>query len=64
MLTLNEIGFEGGGVNPEFVQDSTFTLPLPNYSTPSVVDIDADGDLDVFSGALAGGLFLMENQSR
>jgi hypothetical protein len=55
---------EGGGVNPEFVQDSTFTLPLPNYSTPSVVDIDADGDLDVFSGALAGGLFLMENQSR
>ena len=55
---------EGGGADPVFVQDSTFTLPLPNYSTPSVVDIDADGDLDVFSGGLAGGLVLMENRSR
>ncbi len=55
---------EGGATDPEFVQDSTFTLPLPNYSTPSVVDIDADGDLDVFSGALGGGLVLMENRSR
>ena len=55
---------EGGGADPVFVQDSTFTLSLPNYSTPSVVDIDADGDLDVFSGGLAGGLVFMENRSR
>ena len=55
---------EGGSTDPEFVQDTTFTLPLPNYSTPAVVDIDADGDLDVFSGGLAGGLVLLENRSR
>jgi hypothetical protein len=55
---------EGGTTDPVFVLDSTFTLPLPNYSTPSAVDIDGDGDLDVFSGSLAGGLVMMENRTR
>ena len=49
-------------VDPLFVVDSTFTLPLPNYSTPSLVDIDGDGDLDVFSGGRGGGLILFEGR--
>ncbi len=68
------LGREEGGVllyrregsaadaDPLFVLDSTFTLPLPRYSTPSVVDIDADGDLDVFSGGLGGGLIFFEGR--
>jgi uncharacterized protein (DUF2141 family) len=68
------LGREEGGVllywragsatdaDPLFVPDSTFTLPLPRYSTPSVVDIDGDGDLDVFSGGLGGGLIFFEGR--
>ena len=55
---------EGSAANgePLFVLDSTFTLPLPRYSTPSLVDIDGDGDLDVFSGGLGGGLIFLEGR--
>jgi hypothetical protein len=35
---------------------------LPNYSTPILVDIDGDGDLDFFSGGLSGGLIFFENR--
>ena len=55
---------EGSAADPDpvFVLDSTFTLPLPNYSTPSLVDIDGDGDLDVFSGGLGGGVIFLEGR--
>jgi hypothetical protein len=48
--------------NPLFVLDPTFTLPLPTYSTPALVDIDGDGDLDAFSGGLGGGLIFLEGR--
>ena len=53
---------EGGTGEPVFVEDPTFTLPLPNYATPSVLDIDGDGDLDVFSGGISGGMTFLENR--
>jgi len=39
-----------------FEQDSSFTLSLNNYSTPAIVDIDGDGNVDIISGNLSGGL--------
>jgi hypothetical protein len=61
VLLYLRVGSTADG-EPVFVLDSTFTLPLPNYSTPSFVDIDGDGDLDVFSGGLGGGLIFLEGR--
>jgi hypothetical protein len=64
------LGREEGGIvlfrntgtrsEPAFTADTTFTLPLPALSTPVFADIDGDGDLDVLSGALGGGLVYFE----
>ncbi|MEM8485940.1 MAG: VCBS repeat-containing protein [Bacteroidota bacterium] len=64
------IGREGYGMHyyenqgtpemPNFVLDETFSLALPSLSAPAFVDIDADGDLDFFSGGDGGGLFFYE----
>ncbi len=43
-----------------FVLDLEFTLPLPMMSTPHFADVDADGDLDVVSGGLPGGVVYLE----
>ena len=43
---------------PAFTIDSTVTHPVPPFSTPTFVDIDADGDLELFTGGVAGGIQL------
>ena len=46
---------------PDFVEESSFDVAVPALSTPTMVDIDADGDLDFFSGGDGGGLLFYRN---
>jgi hypothetical protein len=39
-----------------FVADSTFTVDVPLMAAPAFVDIDGDGELDLFSGGIGGGV--------
>ncbi len=60
------LGREAGGVLlylnegtpgvPVFVESGTLPAPFPILSVPAFTDIDLDGDLDIFSGGLGGGL--------
>jgi hypothetical protein len=36
-------------------------IHVPSHACPAFVDIDADGDLDVFLGELDGGLYFYRN---
>jgi hypothetical protein len=61
--------------NPQYISDgdpatvtaSAFStivdlgLDVGDYATPALADVDADGDLDMISGNLAGGLSFHEN---
>ncbi|RMH89446.1 MAG: hypothetical protein D6681_14335, partial [Calditrichaeota bacterium] len=53
---------DGTPQSPNFVLDNTFQIPLHLRSAPRFADIDADGDLDLFSGVDGGGLVFYENQ--
>lgn len=49
---------------PAFVLDNALNLTVPSVSSPAFVDIDADGDLDFFSGGDGGGLYFYMNRQK
>ena len=51
----------GSVTEPSFEMDGTLDIPMRPMTTPALVDIDGDGDLDLFSGGIAGGLTFHEN---
>lgn len=51
---------DGNAREPRFVSDPTFTVPLMTYSTPVFVDLDADGQAELVSGGLSGGVTYRE----
>lgn len=53
---------DGTRTTPDFVLDSAMTLPVPPFATPIFADIDADGDVDFFSGGIGGGLLFYRNR--
>jgi len=68
------VGREDGGVStfrnqgtvaaPRFVEDKSFTLPVPPMSAPVFADIDGDGAIDLVSGSVSGGLVFYRGHSR
>ena len=48
--------------NANFQLDNSFQLPLHLRAAPEFVDIDADSDLDFFSGVSGGGFVFYENR--
>lgn len=57
MLYLNN----GTAQLPFFVEHGTIDAPFPLLAVPEFVDIDSDGDLDIFSGGHGGGLLFFRN---
>jgi len=46
----------GSPTEPRFEKDESFTLDVAPFSSPELVDIDADGVLELFTGTVGGGL--------
>jgi hypothetical protein len=66
------VGRESGGVvlyrnvgtrtAPRFVEDTGFTLALPPISTPLAIDLDGDGNFELLSGTVSGGLVMWKSR--
>jgi hypothetical protein len=52
----------GTAQSANFVFDNSFNPEFQLRSSPNFTDIDADGDSDMFSGSIGGGLLFYENR--
>ena len=53
----------GSAANPQFEQQPLDAGALRYNTAPAAADLDADGDLDILSGDLAGGLLYLDNRA-
>ena len=51
----------GSATDPVFEEAGILNADLPRFATPLFVDVDGDGDLDVVSGGMSGGLTFFRN---
>ncbi|MGQ0560760.1 MAG: FG-GAP repeat domain-containing protein [Gemmatimonadota bacterium] len=52
----------GNARNPRYDRDESFSLPFHPLATPGFADLDGDGDADLFTGSLSGGLVYWEKR--
>ena len=52
---------QGSPREPDFVPAGLLNAPLPHFSTPVLIDLDGDGDDDLVSGGMGGGLVFFRN---
>lgn len=51
---------DGSAQSPVFVDTGVYKDDVPAFATPAFIDIDADGDSDLFTGSVGGGVLFFE----